>query len=163
MTERGQGARRTPYELVFVEGGHEGEAFPAMAEEAKSRDVDTSVPERLLLALAAGVRPGRPGFNVIAVEAPVPDAPAAHWGDAAGREEGNDFENILPGGELGGLFALTSVAEALRLASLVFHYAASEAGSPGTPLEAVGAQDASAHAPPASSLPYRPIPGGADG
>jgi hypothetical protein len=277
MSEGGAAARRTPYELVFVDGGHEAEAFPALVEEAQSHGIEESVPERLLLlesagrllralrpesedvlggrgeygallfhgfrfwradrplyvlregalrsllarlrpigawvldppaqsgylqlprnlvwvpgeadetpeavdgffwtlapvigaagsrlllALVAGVRTGRSGFHVIAVEAPVPAEPVGHWGDVAGRADGPDFENILPGGELGGLFALTSVAEALRLASLVFHLAKSDAGTPGPPQAAQPQADPAPHAPAPSALPYRVIPGAADG
>ena len=264
-------ARQTPYELVFVAGGHEAESFPAMAREAEARSVDVALPERLLLlesagqllralrpeaekamggtgeygallfhgyhfwragrplfvleadalrgllaepatlgewalvapapsgylqlprnlvwvpgveddtpeavdgffwtvapaptgegrrlllALAIGVRPGRPGFGVIAVEAPIPSGPAAHWSDAAARPDGRDFENVLPGGELGGLYALTSVAEALRLASLIFHAAAQPAGAPGPARPSAGGPAGSPHALPATSLPYRRI------
>jgi hypothetical protein len=263
--------RQTPYELVFVAGGHEAESFPVMAREAEARSVDVALPERLLLlesagqllralrpesekamggageygallfhgfhfwragrplfvieatalrgllveparlgawqleapapsgylqlprnlvwvpgveddtpeavdgffwtvapaaagdgrrlllAFAIGVRPGRPGFGVIAVEAPIPNGPAAHWSDAAARPDGRDFENVLPGGELGGLYALTSVAEALRLASLIFHAAAQRAGGPGPVRAADAGRAASPHAPPATSLPYRRI------
>src|SRR5690606_7031887 len=45
--------RRTPYELVFVDGGHEA-ALDAIAQDAEARAVDPAIPERFLLLEAAG-------------------------------------------------------------------------------------------------------------
>ncbi|MGH7505185.1 MAG: hypothetical protein ACRELX_06025 [Longimicrobiales bacterium] len=267
--------RRTPYELVFRDGGLEYEALPAIAQEAESRNVDPADPERFLmlaesgkalrrmrpdsadstpgtavaqygallfhgfhfwrageplfvvaedalrtllasppevgawtldppasagylqlprhrvwlpaagegapepidgffwtttspanvaggdptfmlhLALVIGVRPGRPGFGVVELSSPLPPPPVAHWADVAARDAGRDFENILPGGEIEGLFALTSVAEALRLASLLFHFARDDRVS-----ASIDAPEAAAPAPhsfPPTALAYRRI------
>jgi hypothetical protein len=294
--------RRTPYEVVFVDGGLQADALPAIAEEAEARGVDAAEPERLVmlgesaktmrrmrpddvdatpgravaeygallfhgfhfwraghpffvideatmrallerpprvgdwtlstpapagyvqlprhrvwipsadagppepvdgffwtttpvasvagappstvlhLALVLGMRPDRPGFTVAEISAPVPQGPTAHWADLSAREGGADFENVLPGGEIGGLFALTSVAEALRLASLILWAASGDraglpvdrarpaddrAGSPddaaGTPdpshepVDAVESAGTSAHASPPTELAYRRI------
>ncbi|HUH13557.1 MAG TPA: hypothetical protein VMK65_10620 [Longimicrobiales bacterium] len=70
---------------------------------------------RLLLVL--GMRPGRPGFATTAVEAPLGEGP---WLAVDARPGGRDFENVLPGGELEGLYAVTTPEEALKLASLAF-------------------------------------------
>jgi hypothetical protein len=99
---------------------------------------------RLDVLLALGMHPGRPGLSVIEVgvtlpaeparrgcdsaaertrpEAARPElrAPAGHWADIRAREEGDDFANVLPGGELSGLHALTNTAEVLKLVSRVF-------------------------------------------
>lgn len=112
--------------------------------------------DRLLLALIVGMRAGRAGFGIIEAAADLPPAPAAHWADVQAREDGEDFANILPGGEIQGLFALTSVGEAFRLASLVFH-AATESGGIGA--EEREREDAPVppHGMPPTALPFRRI------
>jgi hypothetical protein len=77
--------------------------------------------QRLDLLLVLGLRADRPGFSVIDVAASIPDTPPRHWGDVRARENEPDFANRLPGGELRGLYSLVSVAEALKLASRLFH------------------------------------------
>lgn len=69
-----------------------------------------------------GLRPDRDGFSVIPVHAPAAaDAPAA-WVAMPGREQGRDFANILPGGELGGLYSVVTDAEVLKLAVSALWY-----------------------------------------
>ena len=77
---------------------------------------------RIDLLLALGLRPGRGGLSVIEVSATPPPAPAAHWADVRARNEGQDFDNILPGGELQDYHGLASVAEVLKLVSRCFHW-----------------------------------------
>jgi hypothetical protein len=67
-----------------------------------------------------GLMEGRPGFSIMEVG-------AHHLADAhtsvaelKARSEGEDFANILPGGELQGHFAVTNSAEALKLAARCF-------------------------------------------
>jgi hypothetical protein len=38
------------------------------------------------------------------------------------RADGTDFDNILPGGDIDGLFGLTSAAEAVKLAALCLRW-----------------------------------------
>lgn len=111
---------------------------------------------RLDLLLALGLRPGRPGLSVIDAGAVLP--PEGHWADIRGRPGGVDFANVLPGGEASGLHALLTRAEALRLASLVFHAAAAP-GALGPEREGGSTPPASAHALPPSTLPFRRIRG----
>jgi hypothetical protein len=68
------------------------------------------------LLLATGLRGGRPGFSVVPIE-PVSAADLPAWCQAAGREEGGDFANSMPGAELEQLYQLTTPAEALKLAA----------------------------------------------
>jgi hypothetical protein len=110
--------------------------------------------DRLQLAFILGMRPDRAGFGIIEAAADLPPEPVAHWADIQARETGEDFANVLPGGEIQKLFALTSFGEALRLASLVLH-----AGT-----ESVGAEEretadasASPHALPPTKLVFRRI------
>lgn len=94
--------------------------FWAMIGEA-----DAAVPPypRLDALLALGLRADRPGLTVVDVSTPLGDLPG-HFADARGRDQGADFANVLPGGELAGLFALVSRLEALKLLSLCFWQAA---------------------------------------
>ena len=75
---------------------------------------------RVEVLLALGVRARRPGFTAIPLAADVDVfVRLAH---ERARDEGADFANILPGGEIDRLFGLTSAAEALKLASLCLRW-----------------------------------------
>lgn len=76
-------------------------------------------PSRLDLLLALGVRAGRPGVSLIDV-AMETTAGIEEWSRAQARPGGTDFENVLPGGELQDYHALTTHAEAVKLAVLCF-------------------------------------------
>jgi hypothetical protein len=80
-------------------------------------------PGRLELLLVLGMHPARPGFSVVEASGPLPPPPPGHWADIVARAE-NDFGNILPGGELRQLLALTSVPETLKFVSRLFRYIA---------------------------------------
>jgi hypothetical protein len=67
--------------------------------------------------LVLGMHEGRPGLTVIELASgPLPDQ--GHWGDIAARAEGEDFGNLLPGGEH--LYGLSTSGEVLKLVSRVF-------------------------------------------
>lgn len=80
---------------------------------------DAGTAERLDLLFALGLRPGRPGLSLFDVSL---DAAAqlAEWATVDARPDGDDFANVLPGGELQGYRAITTGAEALKLAALCF-------------------------------------------
>jgi hypothetical protein len=87
--------------------------------------VGTEDPERppyrrLDVLLVLGMYPGRAGFSTIAVGAELESALEGHWGDVTGRLDGEDFANILPGGELQGWHGLVTEVEVLKLASRIF-------------------------------------------
>ncbi|HEX7091352.1 MAG TPA: hypothetical protein VF192_14515 [Longimicrobiales bacterium] len=115
-------------------------------------------PARLDLLLALGLWPGRPGLSVIPVAEPLAGRSLADLALARARPDGADFANVLPGGELEGLFALTTPAEVLKLFALVWSYverhpdAVGDAVAPPEPAPA-----SSPHALPPSRLPYHPI------
>lgn len=115
-------------------------------------------PARLDLLLALGLWPGRPGLSVIPVAEPLAGRPLTDLALARARPDGADFANVLPGGELEGLFALTTPAEVLKLFALVWSYverrpdAVGDAVPPPEPAPA-----SSPHALPPSRLPYHPI------
>lgn len=73
--------------------------------------------------LVVGLRPDRPGFSVVAVAAADPPE-EGDWALVRARPEGQDFANVLPGGELSGLHALLNGAEVLKLVSRFFHHMA---------------------------------------
>jgi hypothetical protein len=76
---------------------------------------------RLDVLLILGLVPNRAGFSVINIAGMLSDATAGHFGDVQAREDGTDFENVLPGGS-GRLYALTNAMEALKLVSRTFRY-----------------------------------------
>lgn len=76
--------------------------------------------QRLDLLLVLGMRAGRAGFSTVTVSAT--PANLTQWARTSVRPDGADFENVLPGGELQGYRALTTRAEAIKLAALCFRY-----------------------------------------
>lgn len=115
------GYLQLPRHLFWATAG-EGQApeavdgfFWSVAPEAGGDGV-----ERLDLLVVLGMRPGRPGFSSVDVAAHTADVPEGHWAGAEGRPAGDDFANVLPGGELEGLYALTTPMEVLKLASRAF-------------------------------------------
>ena len=120
---------------------------------------DVKVPpfERLEVLLVLGMRPGRPGFGTVPVSAELHGAPLGHWADAEARPEGEDFSNILPGGELQDWYALVTELEVLKLVSRIFRYLALNPKALGA-VERVASGAASAQpALPPSALPFQRI------
>lgn len=81
---------------------------------------DPAVPpyERMDILLVLGLVPQRGGFSVVEVGTTVPAEAAGHFGDVQARDDGDDFSNVLPGGER--LFAITTSLEVLKLATRCF-------------------------------------------
>ncbi|HET9984740.1 MAG TPA: hypothetical protein VFQ38_14180 [Longimicrobiales bacterium] len=113
---------------------------------------------RLDLLLVLGLRPGRPGFSVMDVSAPLGGGPG-HWADLEARGEAADFANVLPGGDVAGLHALVTDAEALKLCSLCFWYVAAHptALTDTVPPAAGDGAAAGPHELPPSALPFQRI------
>jgi hypothetical protein len=70
------------------------------------------------ILLVLGLMAGRPGFSIMEVI----DETGGDFADAQARAEGEDFANVLPGGEIEGHFAVTNQAEVLKLAHRCFAY-----------------------------------------
>ncbi len=68
-----------------------------------------------------GLMRGRPGFSIMEVQHAELGA-ATSVAELKARADGVDFENVLPGGELQGHFAITNNVEALKLAARCFWY-----------------------------------------
>ncbi|HEX6064467.1 MAG TPA: hypothetical protein VFZ04_09630, partial [Longimicrobiales bacterium] len=67
-----------------------------------------------------GLMAGRPGFSIMEVSAADASEETTSIAELKARGEGDDFANVLPGGELQGHFAITNTAEALKLAARCF-------------------------------------------
>lgn len=119
--------------------------------------------DRLDVLLILGMRPGRPGFGLVPVSAELHGAPLGHWADADARPGGEDFSNILPGGELQGWYALVTELEVLKLTSRIFWHLAVNPDALGEPEQAEGSPSPSPHTFPPSALPFRRIHGAGDG
>ncbi|MEX0907725.1 MAG: hypothetical protein WD054_05295 [Gemmatimonadota bacterium] len=74
---------------------------------------------RLDLLFALGMRRGRPGLSLVDATVDMP-ATLDEAAVSQARPDGVDFANVLPGGELQGYHALTTQAEAVRIAALCF-------------------------------------------
>jgi hypothetical protein len=72
------------------------------------------------LLFVLGLNPGRPGFSVLAVRPAQGEGPVTSVAELKARDEGDDFANILPGGEMQGHFAITNNLEAMKLAARCF-------------------------------------------
>lgn len=79
--------------------------------------------QRLEILAVLGIRRDRAGFSIIPFDTEAGPGIAATWAEAAGREGGQDFENILPGGEIRGLYSLLTTAEVLKLVGRSLWYA----------------------------------------
>jgi len=98
-------------------------------------DPETPPFDRLDALLVLGMRPGRPGFGSIPVGVELSGAPPGHWADADGRPSGDEFANLLPGGELHGWYGLVTELEVLKLVSRIFRYIAVNPDALGEPVE----------------------------
>jgi hypothetical protein len=80
---------------------------------------EAHAPGRLDLLFTLGVRAGRPGLSQFDLSLDVA-AQLTEWAAVSVRSDGEDFANVLPGGELRDYHAITTSAEALKLAALCF-------------------------------------------
>lgn len=93
--------------------------FVTQAEEVDA----TGVPFLRLEVLGVlGVRRDRAGFSVIPFATEAGPGIGLDWMTAPGRESGADFENVLPGGEISGLYSILTTTEALKLVGRILWY-----------------------------------------
>ena len=76
--------------------------------------------ENVDILAVLGIRRSRAGFSVIPVEMEVGDGVPAAW-EGQSRPEG-DFANVLPGGEIAGLYSMLTTTEVLKLVTRAFWY-----------------------------------------
>lgn len=115
------GYLQLPHNLFWVQTGVESEVQGEEAPSAEPLDgifwASGPGPEHqrgLWVMMAAGVRPGRPGFSAIALDR-IPFGDVKLWADREMRGEGDDFANLLPGGDLAGFLTVATAGEALKL------------------------------------------------
>ena len=92
------------------------------ATVADGRDPIGGAYQDLNVLMVLGMRRGRAGFSVIPFDTEVGPGIPATWADAPGREGAKDFENILPGGEIAGLYSILTTTEALKLLARAMWY-----------------------------------------
>jgi hypothetical protein len=98
-----------PVDGFFVTGDEGADAF--------------GKPFRHFFALMVlGIRRNRAGFSVIPFEVETGPGIAAEWAVSPGRATGRDFENVLPGGEISGMYSILTTAEALKLLARALSY-----------------------------------------
>jgi hypothetical protein len=71
--------------------------------------------------MVLGIHRLRAGFSVVPFEMQTGPGIPPLWSEPA-RESGRDFDNVLPGGEIAGLYSLLTTAEALKLVARVLWY-----------------------------------------
>ena len=119
---------------------------------------------RVHLMVASGMRADRPGFGVMPVPG-IPGGDARRWAAGTVREQGDDFESTLPGGE--DLYSIETLGEVVKLAGRAFGQLEQGLLQAGAPEGGAGAgsrmprRDREAagpdRAPVESTLPYRAI------
>ncbi len=80
----------------------------------------------LQVVMVLGIHRQRAGFSVIAFDTEAGQGIPPVWAEP-GRDQGRDFENVLPGGEIAGLYSILTTAEALKLVARVLWYVESHA------------------------------------
>jgi hypothetical protein len=80
----------------------------------------------LQVVMVLGIHRLRAGFSVIAFDTEAGVGIPPIWAEP-GRDQGRDFENVLPGGEIAGLYSILTTAEALKLVARVLWYVESHA------------------------------------
>jgi hypothetical protein len=78
--------------------------------------------QHLQVLMALGLRRGRAGFSVIPFETEAGPGIPAIWAETPGRDGARDFDNILPGGEMAGLYSILTTTEALKLLARALWY-----------------------------------------
>lgn len=91
--------------------------------------------------MVLGIHRQRAGFSVVAFDTEAGQGIPPVWAEP-GRDRGRDFENVLPGGEIAGLYSILTTAEALKLVARVLWYVENHAEDvTGAPAEERRAHD----------------------
>jgi hypothetical protein len=77
---------------------------------------------RVAVLVVLGIRRHRAGFSVIPFDTEVGPGIAAEWALPGGRETRADFQTVLPGGEIGGLYSILTTSEVLKLVARTLWY-----------------------------------------
>jgi hypothetical protein len=76
---------------------------------------------KLEILVVLGIHRSRAGFSVIPLDTPIGSGIEQSWAEEEGRQ-GGDFENVLPGGEISGLYSILTAGEVLKLVARAFWY-----------------------------------------
>lgn len=118
---------------------------------------------RIDVLVVLGIRRDRAGFSVIPFSTEAGPGIASEWASGEGREGGADFANVLPGGEIQGLYSILTSTEVLKLLARALWYTETFPAD----VELETAMEASAEdvpaSPPRPRLPYHRIRLGAVG
>jgi hypothetical protein len=76
--------------------------------------------------MVLGIHRLRAGFSVVAFDTEAGPGIPPVWAEP-GREQGTDFENVLPGGDIAGLYSILTTSEALKLVARILWYVESHA------------------------------------
>ena len=124
---------------------------------SEQRDPRGEPYEILDVLMVLGIRRDRAGFSMASFSSEVGKGIAAVWAETPGRDVGCDFENVLPGGEISGLYSILTVSEALKLIARALWYVDRHPGQ----VVAHAAAERRAHdrpgALPFSRLPYHRV------
>jgi hypothetical protein len=100
----------------------------------------------LEILVVLGIHRSRAGFSVIPLDTPLGAGIQPAWEEEE-RGPRKDFDNVLPGGEISGLYSILTAAEVLKLAARVFWYV-DAAPDALVEVTAPGAREADADPPP---------------
>lgn len=89
---------------------------------ARVEDATGSEVQRIEALMVLGLRRDRAGFSVIPLDTEAGAGIPIEWDDLPAREDGGDFANVLPGGEIAGLYSILTAAEALKLLARALWY-----------------------------------------
>ena len=78
--------------------------------------------QRVAVLVVLGIRRDRAGFSVVPFDTETGPGIVADWATAQGREGARDFQNVLPGGEIAGLYSILTTSEVLKLLGRVLWY-----------------------------------------
>jgi hypothetical protein len=111
----------------------------------------------LQVLMVLGVRRERAGFSVIPFDTEVGPGIPTDWAEAPGREGAPDFANILPGGEIAGLYSILTNTEALKLLARALWYIDTQAGRDPRRDRARAARRGARGSIPLSRLPFQRV------
>lgn len=118
---------------------------------------------RLEVLLVLGIRRDRAGFSVIPISTETGPGIAHIWAEGEGREGAPDFQNILPGGDIQGLYSILTSTEVLKLLARALWYIASYPGDVALEADAGAAAEKGEESPPRPRLPVHRVRLGSEG
>lgn len=111
---------------------------------------------RLDVLAVLGIRRDRAGFSVIPLDAILEPGIASVWAGTPARESGEDFETVLPGGDLARLYSILTTGEILKLLARALWYVDTVPEGVAQEAPPPPAED-SADAPPPPRLSYHRV------